>query len=334
MSIGGKMSIVKQFTTQIKATEFPKMDRKQLAASGLHQGMATTLKKMGQTVHGLDGINIWGKEKDSSEKMPDFKNARFGCADGASAETRSLLEVLGVETKSGGQVGFTQTMVLGCESDWAFQHSQRPVVKLTNEALDSLNFTGPLAIGYGDATGAGYGAGPTRDLRRAYLLPRLVAVVPEMEIMKKNPLGGKTVSPAILNLIANLEAAYTVSYSGSGSHLKLEKGGDSYDVVICPFNLSTKKAGLGASFMGDLLITITAPKWTSGQDFLPDEVKNTSPMFGSLNYFLGDNVSGDVQLKAKAWIEGEIAKYSEIANKVLPAGLKINQAGAVFIENS
>ena len=59
-----------------------------------------------------------------------------------------------------------------------------------------------------------------------------------------------------------------------------------------------------------------------------------SPLHGSLNYFLGNAVAGEAQLKVKAWIEGEIAKYIDIVNRVLPKGLKINQAGTVFIENS
>jgi len=49
---------------------------------------------------------------------------------------------------------------------------------------------------------------------------------------------------------------------------------------------------------------------------------------------LGNAVAGEAQLKVKAWIEGEIAKYIDIVNRVLPKGLKINQAGTVFIENS
>lgn len=337
MLVGGRMSISSIYANYVMNTINPKkITRAQLANEGRLQGMSGILIGMGRQVHGLDEIRVWGKMKEGPEKMPDFRNARMdGSLGGADQATKDVMELTGIEPKPGGKLGYTERMAVACETHWKYRADSKPIGELSEKDLDSLNYTGTLGIGYGDPTVAnnGYGAGPTRDPRRLYFITRLVMVIPEVEIMRVWAYG-KTFSKAIPELVKNLEASYSVVYPGHGSWMRVEKAGETADISIFPINLSTEKALVGARIVGDLEITISASARKSGQDFLSDDVKHTSPLFGGLGYFLGDNVAGAVPLAIKGYIDGRIDEFREIAKKMLPSGTKAIDAGVVLLENS
>ena len=70
----------------------------------------------------------------------------------------------------------------------------------------------------------------------------------------------------------------------------------------------------------------------SWHKFLPDEIRDTSPISGRLDWVYAG--VGTVFEKAKAWMDSEAASLRKIAGKISPAGQKPDMVEAVTIDNT
>jgi hypothetical protein len=222
-------------------------------------------------------------------------------------------------------------------------------VELEDKYLNRGGNFGLLCVGYGDPVTC-YGAGPTRDLRRATLGPRIIAISTNIQLATKNLLG-KKMAAFIPELATKLESNFQVDVDcGPGynsltpftnietfSLKSLKKNDEDSDdkndkttwVTLWLANLSREKTGiLSSSVNGDIIMTMTQG-WVSGHKFLPEKVCNTSPFSGGLASVLGD-LTG-VFNEAQEWMNGQITKLTKVAEILAPSAKTIE---IVTIDNT
>ncbi len=176
-----------------------------------------------------------------------------------------------------------------------------------------------LLVGHGDDKGS-YGAGPTRDMRRADYLPFMVVVQDDAAI------GGGRVFRTVSD--------FTKSFAGRLDSLGAEKSGISVHAkhVYPTFSASLKMAdgtpvsldiGLAnvhiekGTVIANQVLIFTPPE-RSGQEFLPDDVRGGSPLFGSLSYAMGGAeqlMDGPVK-SLHDWLGGVFRQMKEASGKL------------------
>jgi len=198
--------------------------------------------------------------------------------------------------------------------------------ELTDNDINSASKLGLVVVGYGDPMGW-YGAGPTRDLRRATLAVRMGIIFKEVEL-RKNIAGISVPSDFVKEMAEILK----LDFSGNVGELTGISGMDrkfwlnygAYNVFkagIWPFSVAK----------GDVTFTITFG-YQSGQNFLPDEIRGTSPLYGRLDHIYAG--IGSVFEKAKAWMDDEVAGLQKVADKLSSTQQKPDVVAAVTIDNT
>jgi len=200
------------------------------------------------------------------------------------------------------------------------------VCELTDNTINSASNLGLVVIGYGDPSGS-YGAGPTRDLRRATLAVRASITFREVELCKK--ISGATVHSDFVKEIAGIlardfsgNAGEKVKMSSMDKGFWLDFGVNSvFKVGRWPFSAAK----------GNVAFTLTFG-YQSGQNFLPVEIRGTSPFFGRLDHIYAGVGSSFEQ--AKIWMEGEAAMLQKVAERLSAAKHKPDVVVAVTIDNT
>jgi len=252
----------------------PNLSRKQLEASADFVTRAQLVRKAGVRALDIDNINVWGEWKPEPAQRPH---------------------------EGGGQDLILRLSEPSC------------IVLLNDNAINGMQKPDLLFVGYGDASGC-YGAGPTRDLRRATYGPRLIAVLPDVHLATKGLLSFKP-TDFVRQLAARIDAIDGVGNANVGvTNLSLEKGG--------PFSTGVD---------GDIVLLLNHPH-ASGHAFLPENVRQTSPLYGDLRT-VGVSIDGCGKA-LRGWIEGAIVKLKETLGGILPAGQKADVVGIVTIDNT
>lgn len=187
---------------------------------------------------------------------------------------------------------------------------------LDDSKINSSN--GLLVLGFGDAYGNGcYGAGPTRDMRRAYYTPMVLTLQPNVKIGKKD-------------LLFNSNSKYIREFSKSVDSLELS------DLNSDCFKNSNIKPLLGGVFNKEAIFNIFASnirkskrdyfcdlgillksEEVSGHNFIPQEQRNDSPLYGPLSLAMGgkDNLIKGPVKELYDFLGNKFNKFKEITEK-------------------
>ncbi len=158
---------------------------------------------------------------------------------------------------------------------------------LDDEKINLSN--GLLVLGYGDAENNGwYGAGPTRDMRRAYYTPMLLTLQPNIELGQKGFFS--TNFSEYINKFANSLDSLNLSnrtdslYLQENEQVNLTSGivsvSEKENAEFRVFATNIKK--LNKNYFSDLGIILNFGNF-SGHKFLPQEARNGSPLYGPLS---------------------------------------------------
>ncbi|MFH1470517.1 MAG: hypothetical protein ABIF01_02105 [Candidatus Micrarchaeota archaeon] len=276
----------------------PSQSRATLLSNGMLVERGPIMRELGSRYLGIDDIKVWGNKKEGHGRMNDSTAL-------VVRKEPTIAELSDSDIKEGGNLGL-------------------------------------VVVGFGNAFNNGwYGAGPTRDLRRATLASRIIAITSNITLVNTNLIGHKS-SEFLRAVSTNLNGNFQVSDSSGPSWSSrksliqlntyaLQRGDETSFATFWLTTLSKEKAGVMASSVnGDLVITLTFGP-VSGHRFLPREVRQTSPLHGSLDSFL--NTDG-VYADAKKWIDGQIGRLREIVDKLLPQGQKADVIEAVTVYNT
>lgn len=207
--------------------------------------------------------------------------------------------------------------------------------RLSENDLNSLNVNGPLIfsiMGKGETPGP-YGTGPSRDLRRAILTPLFMCIIPQAQIATR-VFGVQTVSEPISFFLKDLEKKgfSASSFSYSSEFFTLTR--DSFDppVYIKLFNITKKGNWPAVKIYADVLVgTYSFVK--DGSDFVPSELKCTSPFFGHLSSILDAEKNKEIGLNIEKWFSEKISQLSSIIKNALPQSLPRKDIKALVVDN-
>lgn len=203
---------------------------------------------------------------------------------------------------------------------------QAGICELSDNVINSSPKLGLVVVGYGDPMG-GYGAGPTRDLRRATLAVRTAITFKEAELCKN--ISGIGMPSDFVKEMAGILAR---DFSGNSGELAGMSGMDRKFWLDCDISNVFKSGSWPFSrAKGDVTFTITFG-FQSGHRFLPQEIRGTSPLYGRLdNIYSG---IGSVFEKAKAWMDDEAAGLRKVADRLSTTNHKPDMVEAVTIDNT
>jgi len=200
------------------------------------------------------------------------------------------------------------------------------ICELSDNDINSSAKLGLVVVGYGNPEG-GYGAGPTRDLRRATLAVRMTITFEGVQLSKS--ISGFKKQSDFVNEISGILAR---DFSGDAGELASMSGMDRKFWLDCGISNVFKEGAWPVSAVkGDVTFTVTFG-FQSGHRFLPEEIRGTSPLYGRLdNIYAG---MGSVFEKAKAWMDNEAAMLQKIAERLSAAKPKPDVVVAVTIDNT
>ena len=200
------------------------------------------------------------------------------------------------------------------------------VCELTDNDINSSSKLGLVVVGYGDPT-KGYGAGPTRDLRRATLAVRIAITFKDMDLRKN--ISGIGIRSDFVKEMAGILAQ---DFSGKFGELTSVSGMDRKFWLECEIN-NVFKTGIWPLSVakGDVTFMLTFG-YQSGQRFLPQEIRDTSPLYGRLDHVYAG--IGSVFEKAKEWMDCEAASLQKIAERLSTTKHKPDVSEAVTIDNT
>lgn len=197
---------------------------------------------------------------------------------------------------------------------------------------------GPFVVGYGDPDSC-YGAGPTRDPRRATYAARLLVRFEDVPLMSDGLLRKRESAPVeALNEWVAENADATKLYPASFSGWERDSLSFSFYVGRVWFggravNLTRSKTGAAASIVRGDLVLVLNDGYFSGQAFIPDAaVRHYSPLYGKLEtiYSQGSEVYRGIFTELKKRFEGMQKLASGLAKKLGVRG-KPDSMGAIPI---
>ncbi len=190
--------------------------------------------------------------------------------------------------------------------------------------LDDVNIENShnlLVLGYGDAENNGwYGAGPTRDMRRAYYKPMLLNLEENVKIGQKGFFSTKL--SEYINQFAdsldslNLSKQVNSFYSQDNGQTNLIYGivpvSNKENAGFCIFSTNVRKSN--KDYFSDLGILLNFGQF-SGHIFLPQEIRNGSPLYGPLSLAMNGKenlIEGPVK-ELYSWLNDCFSKFKKTA---------------------
>jgi len=253
----------------------------------------------------------------------------------------AALSVVAAKHFNVGKLGFPQTVrtigqrcfsyaptdVWGFANGAAQSKNEQPVLfksrameLLTDEQIQTSQSL--LVLGFG-AGKPGYGAGPTRDMRRAFYTPIVLATLEKVELGKIN-WGIKSVSPFVKELSLAIETLDLSSptFGQFSSHnptsslfsSNVRVNGQKFGADIFISNVSKT----GGHVLCDINIYLVG-KEISGQAFLPPDAAATSPLFSSLAFEVGgqEALMGGPAKQLNTWLFEQCKSMKSIVDKVV-----------------
>jgi len=211
---------------------------------------------------------------------------------------------------------------------------------LKDEQIESSY--GLLVLGYGDSeNNRWYGAGPTRDMRRAYYTPMLLSIKPEINLGKKTFFSTKLSED--VNQFANaldslnfLESYSPLAYLQNNSPRTLVSGivkvsdneNAGFEIFAANKKISEK------NYFCDLGVILKFGNF-SGHMFLPPEIKETSPFNGPLSLAMNgkENLMYGPVKELYGFLHNCYSKFGAVVDN-LPMQENINIYPLVFVDNS
>ena len=211
---------------------------------------------------------------------------------------------------------------------------------LEDEKIESSN--GLLVLGYGDAENNGwYGAGPTRDMRRAYYTPMLLAIKPEANLGRKTFFSNKF-SDYTNQFADALDSLNFLKCFSSPAYLQ-----DNYSRTLVSgiLKVSDKEnAGFEVfaankkifekNYFCDLGVLLKFGNF-SGHMFLPPEARNGSPLYGPLSLAMNgkENLMQGPVKNLYEFLHNCYAKFGAVVDN-FPIQENLNIYPLVFVDNS
>ncbi len=292
-----------------------------------------------------DGIKVWAKERQPEKKAPDFTKFEgwdLGDEKQFSSNEQLLLKALDLTKNAEGRYTHTrETLQLLTEQA---KSKVPPFFELTAENVTSEDLE-RVIVGYGDPWNNGwYGAGPTRNPLRATYAVRLFTLLPELEIFRRT-MGMQKIGEALPILEAGItkwgfskyqDSGYSYTYGSGlqpmGKYVAEKEDGNVWLNVYLA-NAGLKKDGLTTNrMMGDVVLSMTTGT-KSGHAFIPPEARHESPLYGSLEIILGDEVKG-VHAKATVWALETMEKLRGVVVAVLPPNFGSHTTDAITVNNT
>ena len=213
---------------------------------------------------------------------------------------------------------------------------------LEDEKIESSY--GLLVLGYGDAENNGwYGAGPTRDMRRAYYTPMLLAINPKTNLSKKTFFSNKF--SEYTNQFA--DALDSLNFLESSSHPAYLQNNYSRTLVSGIVKVSDKEnAGFEIfaankkrqekNYYCDLGVLLKFGNF-SGHRFIPSEIRETSPINGPLSLAMNgkENLMQGPVKELYGFLYNCYHKFGAVVDKIhSPTQENIDVYPLVFVDNS
>src|SRR3989338_8622643 len=211
---------------------------------------------------------------------------------------------------------------------------------LEDEKIESSY--GLLVLGYGDAENNGwYGAGPTRDMRRAYYTPMLLAIKPEANLGRKTFFSNKF-SDYTNQFADALDSLNFLKCFSSPAYLQ-----DNYSRTLVSgiLKVSDKEnAGFEVfainkkifekNYFCDLGVLLKFGNF-SGHMFLPPEARNGSPLYGPLSLAMNgkENLMQGPVKNLYEFLHNCYAKFGAVVDN-FPIQENLNIYPLVFVDNS
>src|SRR3989344_3282255 len=211
---------------------------------------------------------------------------------------------------------------------------------LGDEKIESSN--GLLVLGYGDAENNGwYGAGPTRDMRRAYYTPMLLSVQPEINLGKKTFFSTK-LSGDVNQFADTLDSLNFLECSSPSAYLQnnysktlvsgILKVSDKENAGFEVF--AANKKIFEKNYSCDLGVLLKFGNF-SGHMFLPPEARNGSPLYGPLSLAMNgkENLMQGPVKNLYEFLHNCYAKFGAVVDN-FPIQENLNIYPLVFVDNS
>ena len=210
---------------------------------------------------------------------------------------------------------------------------------LQKDDLNDVNNHGLFVLGYGDAKSP-YGAGPTRDPRRATYGARLLVRFEDMPIFSRN-LFRTVESEPIKELNAWIEEnmkqeKYRTLEAGQFYDIKFDfwfcVGNTSFSGRFA--NLTRRKDGFAShAVLGDLVLVLN-DGYFSGQYFIRDpEIRDSSPLYGKLEHIFSE--SSEVYQKIGATLQRTLDNQKKLVGGLVERiDIEPDYAGLITIDNT
>ncbi len=211
---------------------------------------------------------------------------------------------------------------------------------LQRDDLNDVNNHGLFVLGYGDPRSP-YGAGPTRDPRRATYAARLMVRFEDIPIFSKGFF--RTAESKHVDGL-NAWAEEYMRKDNPNAFRGLQYDSRDQDASFYFYvgnnyfggqliNLTRDKNGLASTVSGDLVFIIN-DGFFSGQDFIDDfEFRNSSPIYGKLEHIFseGNEIYKRIGLELQERLDNQ---RSLVEGLVEIIGKKTDYAGLITIDNT
>ena len=173
---------------------------------------------------------------------------------------------------------------------WGRFENKGEFIKLQPGEVSSSKGLVVSGLQIGDDPGI-YGTGPTRDMRRAYYVPMLLFIQPNLNLGKK--LGFSYLSDSVEDISRNLDSL-NLEFGGTIENYRVGKVRSLFSGVSRENNLKNYHLEIfvdnlrssGINYSCDFGVLLKANSF-SGQKFLSRDVAVTSPLYGSLSFAMG-----------------------------------------------
>jgi len=203
---------------------------------------------------------------------------------------------------------------------------------------------GLLVLGYGDAEKNGwYGAGPTRDMRRAYYTPMLLSIQPEINLGKKTFFSTK-LSEEVNQFADALDSLNFLEFSSPPAYLQnnysrtlvsgIVKVSDKENAGFEIFAANKKRQE--KNYYCDLGVLLKFGNF-SGHRFIPSEIRETSPINGPLSLAMNgkENLMQGPVKELYGFLYNCYHKFGAVVDKIhSPTQENIDVYPLVFVDNS
>jgi len=181
-----------------------------------------------------------------------------------------------------------------------------------------------LVLGFGDAdNNSWYGAGPTRDMRRAYYTPMLLVLQPNIKLGKKGFFSTK--SSEYIHEFANSLDSLNLSNPRSSTYSQNNNSTTLIDGIISVsakenadfhvFAVNARKSNNNYSCDLGALLNFGS---FSGHEFLQPEARKGSPLYGPLSLAMGSKenlMQGPVKALYE-WLGNCFIKFKNVTNSL------------------